>query len=147
MKTGFGPLQHRKMRSDNLAPPKILWHIRATVAAWLDILSCLYPPTLNMQSNRSPSRWLTLISPTCMMRTCASARVCACVYVCVRVMRGLYQPLGSSLWWNIQKELPEECIQHQAVKWSSGKAISSTHGDLLLSLPLKLWSKGCILLK
>lgn len=53
---------------------KLFWHTGvsvASVAAWLDILSCLYPPTLNMQSNRSPSRWngiqLTLISSTCMM--------------------------------------------------------------------------------
>lgn len=59
--------------------------------------------------------------------------------LCVCVMRGLYQPLGSGLWWNIQKELLEECIQHQAIKWSSGRAIS-THGDLLLSLK----SKPCV---
>lgn len=40
---------------------------------------------------------------------------------CVRGMRGLYQLLESGLWWNIQEEPPEECIQHQAVKWSLEK--------------------------
>lgn len=75
---------------------------------------------------------LTLISSTCMMWRLVI--VCMCVCVCDE---GVVPTPGI---WSVMKhsrELPEECIQHQAVKWSSGKAIS-THRDLLLSLPPKL---------
>lgn len=62
---------------------KLFWHCStaiATITTCLDILSCLYPTALNMQSNRSLSRWngiqLTLISTTCEMWRFLVVNVC-----------------------------------------------------------------------